>query len=144
MTIDISTGLPALPEGQYWRVSNDYNVRGAYPERFVSVNLMRVTHIRKRRYIDFLFEIPWGYIEYDEHTLLDESPVWSETPHSPEWVSNNLQVDLRDGYPMATIDELTPTMILKTAEELLARYKKKQENLSLLGDYPPKKLEVNA
>lgn len=114
--IDPTTGLPTLPEGYFWRVIE---------EEYAHVGI----EIRRRRRFG--------------STVVIDMYVWHN------WDGAHPDSDEPILVSNVSDKEFTPEAILRTAEYLLKKWRARdaralryQANKALLGDYPPKKLEV--
>ena len=124
--VDGDTGLPALPKSQYWQVLE----RSPY-EAFTFVNRVntgpvlrlmekrRVT-IKHSRYVLF-FNFRYNEEVEQEYCIEEET--------------------ITNGEDSILVDGLTPELIRIAADKIVTHQAKIARGLSLLGDYPPKKLE---
>lgn len=122
---DLSTGLPALPEGMYWRVSES---RTFYYEPAVCVAIVtdKVGEATER------VRNMWGRNKY-----ISVDKPYTETVYSEA-------VRCEDSYDLLDIADITDEDISRTADLVYAGYLKnlgkEAKRKRYLGDYPPKSL----
>lgn len=121
--ISEATGLPELPEGQWWEVRENYPWSEAFARGFPFSEF--VVAIREKVTFTTLPE-PGRY-------------WWSKSKPA---VTTSQTVDVaRAGIDHPT---LTPRLIRKAAFELVQKRNREAKSAALLGVYPPKKLGASA
>lgn len=158
--IDNTTGLPQLPNGQWWRVSMDtYTVRSPYSYGGSKVDCAVVSIMGHKKVTERK-----GFFRREVTTVVEDvkrsQRVYSIKMHTV-LEDGNVHYTLRyspDDYDFS----VTPETILRTANEILAAKKAEEDAIKaaaiarakaakieaekkaardlLLGDYPPKKL----
>lgn len=118
------TGLPHLPDGYFWRITQDK------PYDYSNVTYPNI-EIRRRTWVSSRFVV-WS---------------WFYTPDDIRKYANLVENALSNAsHAVDKVDDLTPETIRATAVELRAEFQKirdrKVRTAELMGDYPPKKLEV--
>lgn len=143
---DISevTGLPLLPEGMFWRVRQTSDGHfGSYKRGFIVEIIERTMTISytERRFLKIFRRQPHRTEHLGENTI------------AARWINVSYfapsRDDLENGEPGpqvsrvrdVTLEELTPELILETAEKVMDAYRDRLKAEKLLGDYPPLKLE---
>ena len=155
MEISILTGLPELPEGQFWRVEGNrsalFNMFGSETYAYVTIVRKREVHsTREREYRIPLFDavFTWGtepYTEVVEDELISMAVIKTVIKPVNVYDEDGVEkIGVRDEEveERVTIDNLTPDLILETAKRALARLNEINTSHELIGDYPPKKLEI--
>lgn len=142
--IDLKTGLPTLPNGEFWRLKKESLSWSGfeYPE----LQIVKTIVSEERRVWDFgLFTIPRGNpIPVYTDKVLYSMPLWDpeKEPYSDE--SNRLQliVEAPDGKKYRTLDvnEVTEERIRAAADWILERRVIAEKSDSFYGSYPPKSL----
>lgn len=117
MTISEETGLPEAPKGMFWRVESRYS--GGY-ENIIRYNYVTLTLMQKVMYKISRRKFPYFW-KFSTETVNEDRRVLSE----------QLAEEL---------SEVTPALIQRKADLILAKYQARQKALSLLGDYPPNSL----
>ena len=143
ITIDETTGLPELPEGQFWRVGPTRH------DNLAMLQLMEktlVTTTTKRRRVvtevvsDGEKELVSRYIQefYKENGLTE----WKEEDTPPSAIPENFKKGGgRQGRPIHYRDtSVTKESILRTAIKIMEKIAEENERATLYGDYPPKSL----
>lgn len=137
--IDALTGLPALPEGQFWRVTNktewstyggcEREIANRFEVRIIEPRTITKTHTTKRR---FRKDVTTEEVVESER-IVDRESLYilvSEATKTKEAVYDY---------------DLTPEGISVAATRLVERREKKRleqaRKAELLGDYPPKTLK---
>lgn len=142
--VDLTTGLPAVGENQFWRVRNHvpgWEELGNSP--YIVVELIERTEIDFQEPRIF-FGMQFGYkawVRKISEVVVAKQIAWSDLT-APEKSQREIWYVRHDGelYFRATADDLKPEWILRAAVKALAEYKDKQKAQGLLGDYPPKSL----
>lgn len=146
ITLDETTGLPQLPEGQFWRVrSAHYDSSDLAMVVLMAKHTMRGT-VRKW----------WGWnvptTTVDEKWL--ESAYvreWYEKDGKTAWEKNNVPADVPTNFNKTTrMDGLsayydisvTKETILRTAIKIIEKRAEQAEKTKFFGDYPPKSLNT--
>lgn len=139
--IDDLTGLPKLPEGQWWEVLDDSNRFDGYV--YMDAPRFRV-ELRTTEPGPMAYKLErrhwWSRVRKVEAgrttriVTLDSSCVMDADVYTPE------ADEKRPALASGGATELTPEAILKTAERIARRRAKEQETVALLGKYPPKRL----
>ena len=133
-TIDEATGLPALPEGMFWRI-------GEHCIRIMSRGEWTKWSDTKG------FGCYWG--DYDERkTVKCRGVIFIRKEEVTEYRFRELAsvhgkvFGNRDEYgALIEEDPVTPENVVERCQEVLAAYNEKVEREALYGDYPPKKFE---
>lgn len=136
-TIDEATGLPALPEGMFWRIG-EHCIRIMYEGVW--------TDWSKDDWLRGTFEEePVREVETYSGVLFIRKKVEKEfRRRSPYLVSLKRYGEFTGKYPFRTLekpDPVTPENVVERCQEVLAAYNEKVEREALYGDYPPKKFE---
>lgn len=138
------TGLPELPEGEYWRVREVKFDPFEFPRPMEPYELcIYKTATRETRTPRKWFGIVTGYYTGTETV---EECVAKEgiKAKRPRPAGDKLQANPWDSMDMLfheTYDvTLTPQAIRETAESMMAYRAGQQRIKSLLGDYPPNRL----
>lgn len=154
MTISDKTGLPELPEGQFWRVENESNnpwsLLAPLRESGVYVKIVQVT--TKNKNVDKIIHLPlgiefaWGYetkVETEEEVIFSEPVQKIKTVHTNVYDANDELIGIRDvdEYVMVTSAELTSELIFEACEKALVRQEQIRKSRTYLGDYPPKNID---
>lgn len=131
MKLFAETGLPELPEGMFWRVKR-WDPSGLLSVTEPSVIVAIIHEFRyeltTRRQIDLgIFSFDWG---------------WETVPKVRSDEVESATVFTEDNV-IVPPSSLTPADILRTAERVYKRWQESVEAASLLGDYPPKKLNID-
>lgn len=144
MTLDTTTGLPQLKDGEFWRVKKEYLSWSGfeYPE----LQIVKTIVGEEKRVWDFgLFTIPRGApIPVYTDKVLYSMPLWDpeKEPYSDE--SNRLQVivEAPDGKKYRSLDtnEVTEERIRAAADWMIERRAIADKSDSFYGSYPPKSL----
>jgi len=155
MKISNLTGLPELPEGQYWRVGQSGGATnrlgfslfgdpiGAYVE--IRERGTKIEEVDKTFNIfgrEFVHGTEEKEVETDECVFREfikrrtpfDVTVYGEDESEPIGVRESF----RENYVQA--HELTREDILQTVLKLLTRRDEEAKSKELLGDYPPKNL----
>lgn len=134
MVIDETTGLPELPEGQWWRVEEEEAPGLAVYAKSIQVSIVeRYREYRKEhRYRVNWFGryVPSGLtidLWTDNDRVLRTQTIYSEKPGI--W-----------GYYPVPRNEVTHGDVLRTAKLIIESRDREIAAAALLGDYPPKKL----
>lgn len=143
MTIDLTTGLPSLKEGQFWRVCDanpDWYDPTSY--RYAVVQLMErveTTFVEKRT----IMFVPFGTRTYKEteEKVVARQAIWDPDRRIKDnnYSGTIILVDGVDYYPVP-VEMITPSLVLEAAKEALKWYETKKNAEKLLGDYPPNTL----
>lgn len=145
MNIDLTTGLPELPEGQSWRVGQrmqgmpDYRYYGF---QFVNAYYLVIQSERVRQYKKW-FRTKTETVYVTEEARMLRIEVDGPAPGAVRGDDDRWYV----------YDEITPELILEVATKMVeereerarkeeARRRKQAISESLIGDYPPKYLFV--
>lgn len=146
-SINLSTGLPDLPPDLIWRVRERQSAwYSSSQESYVLVEIVRKIEKQKPRPREIL-GMQFGYhkdlMTVHSENVVAEQVVWRPDREVEEGF-DGLAVELRDGtkYIPAKPSEITASMILAAAVEVLEWYESKQTADELFGEYPPKKLVV--
>lgn len=137
---DPTTGLPALPEGQIWRVVEKTTemLSGTADARY-EIQLLKLqadTQKSKIKYVPYHWTVQWMVNFWGGRGRA--VPYTLSVPNGP------LVHDRRD-IDTSGFNErpgLTQSAIMLAAEELLRARAHKKYVRSLLGDYPPKSLNT--
>jgi hypothetical protein len=116
VVIDTDTGLPVLPDGFFWRVEGRTTFYG-HPEK-PNVRLMRTV-----KFTDSRVTVPGR---------------WPWSAGVPAVQTRNEPVLVK---PLP--DEFTEEHIRKAALDVWDRWQVVKAREALVGDYPPKRLEIN-
>lgn len=123
ITIDTETGLPELPEGQFWRVTDYQPIFSGLTGYGAGHSVQIVEHVTSPT-----VQTRWRWFR------------WIEIEGEPETRVNVLQ-------HRQISEALSEESILKTAIDLLESIEEarlaEEAIARLVGDYPPKKLEVS-
>lgn len=147
--IDLETGLPALKEGQFWRVrERQPDLYNHFESPYSVVELVERVEGEYRDRRQFLGINLWYGPPYKtiEESVLAYQVMWDpERPFNGAdknagWI---VTVDDARYYPVPG-ERITPSMILEAAKKALEWYESKTTAQKLLGDYPPKKLPIDA
>jgi hypothetical protein len=129
--INEATGLPELPEGQWWEVRKS---PAPNPSDYLYVPSAG---------------IPWFEVVIRETRTFQELPEPGRWPWSRDIpgksVSKVVDIasqDLWDHKLKRYARDLTPRLIRKAAFSLIQSQNREARMLSLLGAYPPKKLDA--
>ena len=131
-TIDEATGLPALPEGMFWRIDE------------------HCVHIMRRgKWSEWSDTKRFGgyWCDYDERkTVKSKGVIFTRKEEVTEYRFRELdsvhlvKFGTRDEYgALIEEDPVTPENVVERCQEVLAAYNEKVEREALYGDYPPKK-----
>lgn len=154
MEISELTGLPKLPEGQFWRVEDAKAPRflepfGGRPVG-VDVVIMRSKQVGKTQdkiiHLPFGMEFAWGYetvLVDEEEVLFREAVVRIETSHTNVYDADDNLIGIRDVDREVPVNggELTAELIFTACEKALVRQAAIQKSKAYLGDYPPKHID---
>lgn len=147
--IDLATGLPKLPDGLRWKVAEESASYWGMSKAGVRVSI--VEDYEERGEIDlWLFSIPSTRMvkrtRFLHSDLVQKHVVEKAIFRDENDPSDNIVYVEKtfDGYKQVTKDELTAELILETAKSVLEEYNQRLAGEKLLGDYPPKKLPVDA
>jgi hypothetical protein len=144
VTLDPTTGLPALPEGHYWTVKPCYltivNTPTDFPddEPWVRVGWFRGTTLSPEEIQEVLS--PLGYV--NDNILKLETKV--------DFFSHNyVELYVRTLYPETIFSwnfdtEVTVKNINKRAAKVYRKWQERKANEKLYGKYPPKTLALPA
>lgn len=122
--IDEETGLPVLPEGQFWSVRE----MGWHGIQVALMTRMKYDYPGERSFWDIIF-----FRKVPNQSRMEDIRIDSRI----------LQVDDIDGERKnLKLSEITPEIIRNTAIRILDNRAKIRAAHNLLGDYPPKKLEI--
>lgn len=142
--IDLTTGLPALKEGQFWRVRKcEPGWYDSLGQGYLVVELIERIEFEKRTRRTFLGIPLWlaPPVKVVDHATLAYQVIWD--PDRPfvekEYAGRLVTVDGKKYFPLS-VESLTPSIILEAAKKALSWYEDKLASEKLLGDYPPKKL----
>lgn len=138
--IDSTTGLPALPEGEFWRVEQRTTTENSsytfVIEAVLVQHILRIEHTERTRFLRRTRQVT------------EEMVLGSSLVREP-WSGRILRVG-----------ELTPELLVKTCRYVLIEEKRKQKEeeaeilrklermrglanaTRLLGDYPPKYIPI--
>lgn len=116
------TGLPELPEGYLWRVRHRRIYNGFYVASVVDSGKLQVVLIRK--WWETRHNIEMGTPWYRKASTYTEST---------EIESELFAEDCQGSHPIA---------VRNAANRIMKRWEGQKIRDSLIGDYPPKKLEV--
>lgn len=141
--INTQTGLPALPEGQHWRVSVEDSWLALYP-RHVNVSVIKVFIVIKQDYFDLgLFRIKRRrtITEQTEQIVATHS-VWGDEVKAG--AAKDQTVLNAEGNRCVYLppNDLAAEHIRRTAEYVLQKKEKIERMEALLGDYPPNSIPV--
>lgn len=155
MGISKLTGLPELPEGQFWRVAETQGHSwgglslGLSNIAYVALmTKMTVTSTRPRIiHLPFGLEFVWGsesVTETTDHEILREDIVIEEAYFQNVYANEDDEtpIGVRETTRVTRMsgDNVTPEAIVEACEKLLLRKKELEKAHELLGDYPPKSL----
>lgn len=141
-TIDETTGLPELPEGQFWRVEKaERNHGGLFVEyRMPPFQLSIYRRFKQTRKVPkevrWLPGIVWGTREtetIEEQRMNSQSIFIMESEAPPENTEGPRNEPRRN-------DRLTADAILRTAHRIMEERAERERVRNLIGDYPPKSL----
>lgn len=125
--IDKNTGLPFLPEGQYWEIIEDTEPTKYYEGlgfEYKTFREMRLYQDNTGRYRDVTKRRWWGK-KYSA-TVLDERP----------------DLLARGRISIGRHGRITPESCLEAAMDVLESYHAATEEKKLIGKYPPNKLDA--
>ena len=136
-TIDEATGLPALPEGMFWRIDE------------------HCVHIMRRgEWSEWSDTKRFGgyWCDYDERkTVKSKGVIFIRKEEVTEYRFRELdsvhlvKFGTRDEYgALIEEDPVTPENVVERCQEVLAAYNEKVEREALYGDYPPKKFDLES
>lgn len=125
--IDDSTGLPALPKGQYWQVLENSPYSGFYFVPPIKTGPVLRLMEKRRITIEQTRKVLFFFNRQYKKEVEQEYCVEEET--------------ITDGEKSIRLDGLTPELIRITADKILTHQAQIARGMALLGDYPPKKLE---
>lgn len=135
---DSATGLPTLPEGQYWEVvpAETYGGNWAIPdEKHYLLMLMKIIPARvepKVVRVKQHWHVQWFYdIIGDKYETVEV-----DVPETDSIVENG-HIVVPEG------DDLSAKYIVETALKILDKIKKRAEIDALLGKYPPNTLATD-
>ena len=142
--IDVATGLPALQDGEFWKV------RKANPPwscfEYPVLEIVKTVVSEHQRVWDFgLFTIPRGapIPEYNDKVLYS-MPLWD--PEKEPYPADDTRIQVLalapDGKKYRTLDvnEVTEERIRAAADWILERRVIAEKSDSFYGSYPPKSL----
>lgn len=138
---DNLTGLPAVSENQFWRVEAlKYDRFGiVLDEQRVFVKLMKKETREWEDVVPFTF-----FQEFLNGMIFGHLPRKYKTDtHTFNSVVRIEDARYADGSNILP-DNLTAKDIYRTAENILMNLAKEKAADALLGDYPPKKLEIES
>ncbi len=144
MPLDVETGLPVLPENQFWRVKEreaGWWDSGLPP--YVEVELVERVKFDHRRRRTFL-GIPLGYHAWEvvtKETVIARQSLWSDLKTPDNYAGRSVWHN-GTSYYAVTPDSIEPEWIIRAAEKALDEYETKEASKKLLGDYPPKSLNA--
>lgn len=137
MQISNLTGLPELPENHFWRIwSTSEDIYGwhRFVESGVYVEIVEFTsYVSSRK--------EWVVWPFYKRT------IEMEGQQQQRLVSAAIRIPIAKGSierRNADLEEVTEELILETAIEVYEKWSKKKAAASLLGDYPPKKIEAES
>lgn len=143
--IDEKTGLPKLPNGQFWVVAEKNN--GYFGARYISVSIVQRMKVTRFKTIDFfLFTIPSKktYITFEDRVLIEQI-VWD--PESEIGLKGvEMKVEGEDGNICLAMDpdKLTAEHLRRVAEHVIKLKDIKDEAVKLMGVYPPNSISQEA
>lgn len=147
ITLDETTGLPQLPEGQFWRVrsANSDNPNLAV----VMLMATQTVHGTVRKW---WWNVPTTTVteKWLESAYVRE---WYKENGAVAWEENNVPADVPTNFDKTTrMDGLysyydvsvTKETILRTAIKILEKRAEQAEKTKFFGDYPPKSLNTDS
>lgn len=142
--IDLKTGLPALKDGEFWRVQKASPpwTSFEYPE----LQIVKTIVTERQRVWDLgLFTIPRGApIPVHTDKVLFLMPLWDpeKKPYPDDDHRIQVLVEAPDGkkYRTLSVDEVTEERIRAAADWILTRRVIADKSDSFYGSYPPKTL----
>lgn len=145
-----TTGLPVLPDGQFWRVrevdESYFGFRMPTTSTYVEiVEKMTVTKIEDKIYRFLGLEIAWGT---EPKTVETEVVIYQEPIYYTKTVTQDVfdtegeKIGIRDVemWETAKTEELTADLILEAAKRALVKLATNNKARGYLGDYPPKSI----
>jgi hypothetical protein len=122
--LNSDTGLPALPDGMFWRVMQERHYYGGLTNAVVVQIIQPYTETTRPPRT--FFGIQFG--TYPEKEVRKENILGEEI------------ITGEDKEKYILYSKITADDVYRTAELVLAAYNKSQSAKDLLGDYPPNKL----
>lgn len=133
--IDPITGLPTLPDGQWWEVREiPYHWNSFYLIIAKNVDVASRVSCRTRR--------AWwnAWLMPDKVTEVPASTEVKTVAEKPIYESAGITLTTTAQPEPELAKKLTPDLILATAQALLDEVEDSRATKALLGAYPPKKL----
>jgi len=143
--IDTETGLPELPEGYYWKVCGFlYGYRHEpLDEPYIAIAIYHKYQKPRSQWVPlsafqrFLDALPFVEIQHREIDVIVD--------YDDEVYFDRIVRKGADGnYVFVHPDKLTPEILLEAAQKALDSWNSQKISRSLLGSYPPNKLEVDS
>lgn len=138
-TIDLTTGLPEVPEDMFWRVRERRGDRWEEYQHGYVVELMRKSRIKlyeQRKFLGIFTIKPIMTEEESDSLIASEWILITRFEPSDKYKKETQVAKAR----CAQLRELTPELILETAVKVLEKYEDLELRRKFLGDYPPKTL----
>lgn len=141
---DISevTGLPLLPEGLFWRVRPGH-ATGRWGTRGFIVEIIHqwvMVTTTQRRFLKIFKRKSLRFENHHEDVVAGRFVYTTVFVPATDKLAKGEEVLQVAQRRDVTLDELTPELILETAEKVMDVYRAQLKAEKLLGDYPPLKL----